>query len=114
MHLSHSSHVKHVSPIEDFPIDMFDKILAVNLKAPWLASKAVLPEMRKRKYGRIINIASVHGLVVREARVGESLALLHLCSAGQHKQERVRCVQARHRGLNQVPRPRDRGLWHHR
>ena len=62
--LVNNAGIQHVSPIEDFAKEMFDRVLAINLAAPWLASKAVLPDMRKRKFGRIINIASVHGLVV--------------------------------------------------
>jgi 3-hydroxybutyrate dehydrogenase len=63
--LINNAGIQHVAPIEEFPKAMFDQLIAVNLTAPWLASQLVLPEMRRRHYGRIINIASVHGLVVR-------------------------------------------------
>jgi len=52
-----------VSPIEDFPEEKWNGLLAVNLSAAFHTTKAVLPGMRTRKWGRIINIASVHGLV---------------------------------------------------
>lgn len=52
-----------VSPIEDFPEEKWDALLAVNLSAAFHTTKAALPGMRTRKWGRIINIASVHGLV---------------------------------------------------
>jgi len=52
-----------VSPLEDFPEEKWNAMLAVNLSAAFHTTKAVLPSMRARKWGRIINIASVHGLV---------------------------------------------------
>ena len=52
-----------VSPIEDFPEEKWNAMLAVNLSAAFHTTKAVLPGMRERGWGRIINIASVHGLV---------------------------------------------------
>ena len=87
---------QHVSPIEEFSKDMFDKVIAVNLTAPWLASKAVLPAMRRRKYGRIVNIASVHGLVVRRAAAQAVVqrlccTVVASCNAGQREQVSLRC-----------------------
>ncbi|HSI85742.1 MAG: 3-hydroxybutyrate dehydrogenase [Candidatus Methylacidiphilales bacterium] len=52
-----------VSPLESFPDAKWDQIIALNLSAPFHTTKAVLSGMRARKWGRIINIASVHGLV---------------------------------------------------
>ncbi len=52
-----------VSPIEEFPEEKWDAMLAVNLSAAFHTTKATLPGMRERKWGRIINIASAHGLV---------------------------------------------------
>jgi len=52
-----------VSPLEDFPEEKWDGLLAVNLSAAFHTTKAVLPGMRARKWGRIVNIASAHGLV---------------------------------------------------
>lgn len=52
-----------VSPLEDFPEEKWDGILAVNLSAAFHTTKAALPGMRGRKWGRIVNIASVHGLL---------------------------------------------------
>ncbi len=62
--LVNNAGIQHVAPLEEFPREKWDKIMAVNLTAPWIASQCVLPEMRRRKFGRIINVASVHGLVV--------------------------------------------------
>lgn len=52
-----------VSPIEEFPIETWEKMLSVMLTAPFQLSQAFWPKMRTQNWGRIINIASVHGLV---------------------------------------------------
>ncbi len=55
--------IQHVSPIEDFPPEKFEAILAINLSAPWYLARAVVPAMKARKWGRIISTASAHSLV---------------------------------------------------
>lgn len=55
--------MQHVSPIESFDADAFDRVIAVNLSAVFHLTKAVIPAMRQARYGRIINVSSVHGLV---------------------------------------------------
>jgi 3-hydroxybutyrate dehydrogenase len=55
--------IQHVSPIEDFPPEMWDAILAINLSASFHTIRHAIPEMKKNKWGRIINIASAHALV---------------------------------------------------
>jgi len=55
--------IQHVAPIEQFPIEKWDAILAINLSSAFHTSRAAIPAMRKNGYGRIINIASAHGLV---------------------------------------------------
>jgi 3-hydroxybutyrate dehydrogenase len=52
-----------VSPLEDFPEEEWDRLLAVMLTAPFLLAKALLPSMYDAGWGRVLNIASVHGLV---------------------------------------------------
>lgn len=54
---------QHVSPIEDFPEDKWNAMIAVLLTAPFLLTKAVWPSMKKQGRGRIVNIASVHSQV---------------------------------------------------
>jgi 3-hydroxybutyrate dehydrogenase len=54
---------QHVSPIEKFPVELFDAIVASSLGAAFRATRAALPHMRARGWGRIVNQASVHGLV---------------------------------------------------
>jgi 3-hydroxybutyrate dehydrogenase len=55
--------IQHTARVEVFPLERWDAILAINLSAAFHLARAVLPGMRTRGHGRIINIASVHGLV---------------------------------------------------
>lgn len=55
--------VQHVEPLETFPDDQWEKIIALNLSSAFYATKAAIPAMKAAKWGRIINIASVHGLI---------------------------------------------------
>jgi 3-hydroxybutyrate dehydrogenase len=66
--LVNNAGVQHVSTVEDFPDDRWDEILTLNLSAAFRATRAALPGMRRRGFGRIINIASVHGLVASEGK----------------------------------------------
>jgi 3-hydroxybutyrate dehydrogenase len=61
--LVNNAGIQHIAPVEEFPEDKWDEILAVNLSAAFHATKAVLPLMRRAGWGRIINISSTHGLV---------------------------------------------------
>ena len=61
--LVNNAGIQYTSNVETFPDDKWDSIIAINLSAAFHAIKAVLPGMRAQGYGRIINIASVHGLV---------------------------------------------------
>ena len=61
--LVNNAGIQHVAPIEQFPDDRWDAIIAINLSSAFHAIKAALPGMRARKWGRIVNIASAHGLV---------------------------------------------------
>jgi 3-hydroxybutyrate dehydrogenase len=61
--LVNNAGIQHVAPVEEFPAERWDAIIAINLSAAFHAAKAVLPEMRRRGFGRIVNISSAHGLV---------------------------------------------------
>ncbi len=61
--LVNNAGIQHVARVEDFPDDRWDAILAINLSAAFHAIKAAVPGMRQRRWGRIVNIASAHGLV---------------------------------------------------
>jgi len=68
--LVNNAGIQHVAPIEEFPHDKWDAIIAINLSAAFHATKAALPGMKKRRWGRIVNIASAHGLVASAQKVG--------------------------------------------
>lgn len=53
--------LQHIDPVENFPVEKWDLLIDVMLKGPFLITKYVIPHMKKQKYGRIINISSVHG-----------------------------------------------------
>lgn len=61
--LVNNAGIQHVALVEEFPEDRWNAIIAINLSAAFHAAKAALPAMKQRKWGRIINIASAHGLV---------------------------------------------------
>jgi 3-hydroxybutyrate dehydrogenase len=61
--LVNNAGIQHVAPIEDFPIEKWDAIIAINLSASFHAIRAAVPGMKKRGWGRIINTASAHSLV---------------------------------------------------
>jgi len=64
--LVNNAGIQFTSKVEEFPEDKWDAIIAINLSSSFHAIKAALPKMREKGFGRIINIASVHGLVGSE------------------------------------------------
>jgi 3-hydroxybutyrate dehydrogenase len=61
--LVNNAGIQHVAPVEEFPPEKWDAVIAINLSATFHAIRAALPHMKARNWGRIINIASTHGLV---------------------------------------------------
>ncbi len=61
--LVNNAGIQHVAPVEEFPIEKWDQILAINLSSAFHTIRAALPGMKARKWGRIINTASAHSLV---------------------------------------------------
>ena len=61
--LVNNAGIQHVSPLEDFPPAKWDAIIAINLSAAFHTTRAVFAGMKARKWGRIVNISSAHGLV---------------------------------------------------
>ena len=61
--LVNNAGIQHVSPVESFPVERWDAIIAINLTSAFHTIRLTLPKMKQAKWGRIINIASVHGLV---------------------------------------------------
>ena len=84
--LVNNAGIQHVARIEDFPVDRWDAIIAINLSSAFHSTRAALPGMKRRNWGRVINIASTHGLVALGRKIG------------------LRGGQARHRRLHTRPR----------
>ena len=61
--LVNNAGIQHLAAIEDFPPDTWDAIIAINLSAAFHGIRIVLPEMKRRGFGRIVNVASAHALV---------------------------------------------------
>jgi 3-hydroxybutyrate dehydrogenase len=61
--LVNNAGIQHVAPIEQFPVEKWQAILAINLSSAFHTMRLAVPAMRANKFGRIINIASAHGLV---------------------------------------------------
>ncbi|HUK14013.1 MAG TPA: 3-hydroxybutyrate dehydrogenase [Thermoanaerobaculaceae bacterium] len=61
--LVNNAGLQHVAPLEEFPTEKFELLLRVMLVAPFLATRTVFPAMKRRRWGRILNMASINGLV---------------------------------------------------
>ena len=61
--LVNNAGIQHVAPVEEFPPERWDAIIAINLSAAFHAIRGALPAMKRKRWGRIVNISSVHGLV---------------------------------------------------
>ena len=82
--LVNSAGIQHVEAVETFPIAKWDAIIAINLSAAFHAIRAVVPGMKARKWGRIINVASAHALVAspfKSAYVAAKHGILGLTKA---------------------------------
>ncbi len=61
--LVNNAGIQHVAPVDEFPIDKWDAVIAINLSSAFHTTRAALPAMKKKRWGRIVNIASAHALV---------------------------------------------------
>jgi 3-hydroxybutyrate dehydrogenase len=61
--LVNNAGLQHVAPLEDFPTEKFELLVRVMLVAPFIATKRAFPSMRRQRFGRVLNVASVNGLV---------------------------------------------------
>lgn len=61
--LVNNAGIQHVAPVDQFPVEKWNAIIAINLTSAFHTTRLALPSMRRNKWGRIINIASAHGLV---------------------------------------------------
>jgi 3-hydroxybutyrate dehydrogenase len=66
--LVNNAGIQHVAPVEAFPPERWDAIIAINLSSAFHTTRLAIPRMRERNWGRIINIASAHGLVASAAK----------------------------------------------
>src|SRR5258707_13158345 len=67
--LVNNAGIQYVANIEDFPPEKWDAVIAINLSSAFHAIHAAMPGMKARKWGRIINVASAHGLVASAQKV---------------------------------------------
>jgi 3-hydroxybutyrate dehydrogenase len=67
--LVNNAGIQHVANIEDFPVEKWDAVIAINLSSAFHSIRTAMPGMKKRKWGRLINIASAHGLVASGQKV---------------------------------------------
>lgn len=61
--LVNNAGIQHVSPVEDFPPEKWDAVIAINMSSTFHATRAAIPHMKEQGWGRIINVVSAHGLV---------------------------------------------------
>ncbi|MFL4367139.1 3-hydroxybutyrate dehydrogenase [Enterobacter asburiae] len=66
--LINNAGIQHVAPVDAFPVEKWNDIIAINLSSVFHTSRLALPAMREKNWGRIINIASVHGLVASKEK----------------------------------------------
>jgi 3-hydroxybutyrate dehydrogenase len=66
--LLNNAGIQHVANVEDFPVEKWDAIIAINLSSAFHTMRLAVPAMRRRNWGRVINIASAHGLVASAAK----------------------------------------------
>jgi 3-hydroxybutyrate dehydrogenase len=94
--LVNNAGIQFVAPVDGFPEDKWDAIIAINLSAAFHASKAALPGMKKRGWGRIVNIASAHGLVASAGKAAyvaakHGLVGLTKVTALDYANDRITC-----------------------
>ena len=66
--LVNNAGIQHVAPVESFPPEKWDAIIAINLSSAFHTTRLAMPHMRERNWGRVLNIASSHGLVASAAK----------------------------------------------
>jgi 3-hydroxybutyrate dehydrogenase len=98
--LVNNAGIQFVSPIEDFPVEKYDAIIALNLSASFHTIRAAMRSMKERKYGRIINIASAHAHVAspfKSAYVAAKHGILGLTKTVALEGARSTCAAMRFR-----------------
>ncbi len=72
--LINNAGIQHVAPLEEFPTDKFEFMIKIMLTAPFVATKLVFPLMKKQKFGRVLNISSINGLIGFAGKAGYNSA----------------------------------------
>ena len=72
--LVNNAGIQFTAPVQDFPDDKWDAVIAINLSAAFHAAKAAIPSMKKKGWGRIINISSVHGVIGSDGKAAYTAA----------------------------------------
>jgi short chain dehydrogenase len=98
--LVNNAGVQFVSPIEDFPPEKWDQIIAIDLSSAFHATRAVVPGMKQRKWGRIISTASAHSLVASPFKSAKA----RLVHKRRHARERQRKARGKCEGENRTLR----------
>jgi len=94
--LVNNAGIQHVANIEDFPLERWDSIIAINLSSAFHTTRLALPYMKKKNWGRIINIASAHGLVASAQKAAyvaakHGIVVLTKVTALENATTRVTC-----------------------
>src|SRR3546814_4434444 len=76
--LVNNAGIQTVAPVEEFPDDRWELIQAINLSSNFYAIKAAMPGMKARNWGRIVNIASAHGLVASPYKIAYEIGRAHV------------------------------------
>src|SRR5258705_4380124 len=94
--LVNNAGIQYVAPLDQFPIEKWDAILSIKLSAAFHTMRLALPAMRKNKFGRIINIASAHGLVASPFKAAyvaakHGIVCLTKCAALETAEQGITC-----------------------
>ena len=115
--LVNNAGIQHVAPVEEFPIEKWDAIIGINLSSSFHTVRAAVPGMKKRQWGRIINVCSAHSLVAspfKSAYVAAKHGLagftktvaLELAETRHHRERHLAGLRVDAAGREADPRPR--------
>jgi 3-hydroxybutyrate dehydrogenase len=110
--LVNNAGMQHAAPVHEFPVEQWDSTIAINLTAVFLTTRAVLPQMFERNWGRIINIASMYGLVAKANKAAyvaskHGVVGLTKCVALETAATGITCNAICSSMLSELQRPRD-------
>ena len=105
--LVNNAGIQHVAPVESFPVERWDAVIAINLSSAFHTTRLALPAMQAANWGRIINVASVHGLVASSGKlpyVASKFGIVGMTKAAavEYGRDRIR-VNSVHPGFIMTP-----------